>query len=137
MVAEIKKYVFSRAGGVDASAPPIIAITSPVRAQPADISHSTADYNSKVGNKDKLVVIDFHATWCGPCKAIAPQIEKYSKQYADVEFYKIDVDEVPDVAQQFGVRAMPTFKFVKNGNVVGEVVGANPKAVQAAIEQHK
>ncbi|KAK4968748.1 Thioredoxin amt13 [Elasticomyces elasticus] len=59
-----------------------------------------------------------------------------SDTYTDVRFYKLDVDEVPDVAQELGIRAMPTFVLFKDGEKVGEVVGANPKALEAAIQQY-
>lgn len=59
-----------------------------------------------------------------------------SDQYPNARFYKLDVDEVPDVAQELGIRAMPTFMLFKNGDKVGEVVGANPKALEAAIKSN-
>lgn len=59
---------------------------------------------------------------------------RYSDEYPNAKFYKIDVDELPDVAQELGIRAMPTFLLFKNGERVGEIVGANPKALQASIE---
>lgn len=74
------------------------------------------------------------ATWCGPCKVIAPHIVKMSDAFPSVRFYKLDVDEVPDVAQELGVRAMPTFIVFKNGEKVKEVVGANQKALQTLVE---
>lgn len=77
------------------------------------------------------------ATWCGPCKVIAPKIVDLAKKYTNVKFYKLDVDEVPDVAQELGVRAMPTFLIFKNGEKVDEVVGANERAVVAAIEKYQ
>jgi len=86
---------------------------------------------------EKLVVLDCYATWCGPCRAIAPKVIQFSVDYADVDFYKVDVDEVPDVASKLGVRAMPTFCFFKGGENIGEVVGANHSALKAAIEKHK
>ncbi|KAI1911064.1 thioredoxin trx1 [Ophidiomyces ophidiicola] len=85
----------------------------------------------------KLVVIDCFATWCGPCNAIAPKVAQFSEQYSDVAFYKVDVDDVPDVAQELGVRAMPTFVFFKNGEKVDEVLGAVPPAIEAAIKKHQ
>ena len=75
------------------------------------------------------------ATWCGPCKVIAPHIVTMSNNFPDARFYKLDVDEVPDVAQELGVRAMPTFMVFKNGEKVGEVVGANQKALEALVEK--
>jgi thioredoxin-related protein len=61
---------------------------------------------------------------------------RFSKEYKDVRFYKFDVDEVPDLAQELGIRAMPTFILFKDGDKVDEVVGANPKAIEAAIKKH-
>ncbi|RFU28245.1 hypothetical protein B7463_g8078, partial [Scytalidium lignicola] len=81
----------------------------------------------------KVVVVDAFATWCGPCKIISPQVEKYSEEFANAYFIKIDVDELPDLAQELGIRAMPTFIFFKDGEKVSEVVGANPPAIKAAI----
>jgi len=86
--------------------------------------------------KDDLVVVDCFATWCGPCKVIAPTVVKYSDEFPSAHFYKIDVDELSDVAQELSIRAMPTFKLFKNGKEVAEVVGANPPALHAAIKEH-
>uniref|UniRef100_A0A0D6R946 Thioredoxin n=1 Tax=Araucaria cunninghamii TaxID=56994 RepID=A0A0D6R946_ARACU len=89
------------------------------------------------GSSSKLVVVDFFATWCGPCKAIAPTVVKMSNdaEYVDkVDFVKIDVDEAPDVAQEEGIRAMPTFGIYKDGQKVGEVVGADPRALKQKID---
>lgn len=82
---------------------------------------------------NSIVVLDAFATWCGPCKVIAPQVVKFSETFPSAHFVKIDVDEVPDVAQELGIRAMPTFLIFKNGEKVAEVVGANPRALEAAI----
>merc|ERR1712230_212791 len=94
---------------------------------------SKADFAAALKD-NKIVVLDCFATWCGPCKVIAPQVVKFSGIYPNARFYKIDVDEVPDVAQELGIRAMPTFLLFKNGDKVGEVVGANPKALETAIK---
>ncbi|EER24950.1 thioredoxin, putative [Coccidioides posadasii C735 delta SOWgp] len=85
----------------------------------------------------KLVVVDCFATWCGPCQAIAPKVNEFSEKYPDVAFYKIDVDDAPDVAQELGVRAMPTFVFFKDGQKVDEVLGAVPPALEAAIQKNR
>ncbi|KAM7183970.1 thioredoxin [Naviculisporaceae sp. PSN 640] len=82
--------------------------------------------------KHEVVIVDAFATWCGPCKAIAPQIAKWSEspEFKDkIYFAKFDVDHLPDLAQDLGVRAMPTFIFFKNGEKVEEFLGANPPAL--------
>lgn len=83
---------------------------------------------------NEFVVLDCFAEWCGPCKIIAPKVVQFSETYKGATFFKLDVDEVRDVAAELGIRAMPTFLFFKDGEKVGEVVGANPKAIEAAIK---
>ncbi|KAI8307833.1 Thioredoxin-1 [Colletotrichum sp. SAR11_59] len=84
-----------------------------------------------------LVILDAFATWCGPCKAIAPILANLSntKEHKGLHFVKIDVDEVPDLSQDLGIRAMPTFLIFKNGEKIEEVVGANPNALTAAVKK--
>ncbi|THY34350.1 hypothetical protein D6D01_01995 [Aureobasidium pullulans] len=98
--------------------------------------NSKADFDSARAETGTLMVVDFFATWCGPCKAIAPQVVKMSSTYPSARFFKIDVDEVPEVAQELSIRAMPTFVLFKDGQEVATVVGANPTALEAAIKQH-
>ncbi|PTB39206.1 uncharacterized protein TrAFT101_008003 [Trichoderma asperellum] len=86
------------------------------------------EYKQVIKAQDK-VIVDCYATWCGPCKAIAPILEKASEEaeFKDkVHFVKFDVDELPELSQELGIRAMPTFLFYKNGQKVDEMVGANP-----------
>ncbi|KAI1336594.1 thioredoxin-domain-containing protein [Xylariaceae sp. FL0016] len=88
-------------------------------------------------NEQKAIVLDCFATWCGPCKAIAPLLLKHSndEKYKDVHFVKIDVDELSELSQELGVTAMPSFMLFKNGDPVPveKVVGANPKALEAML----
>ena len=87
---------------------------------------------------DALVVVDFFATWCGPCKAIAPLLEEMAKgEHSMVKFLKVDVDECEEVAMDNEISAMPTFKFFKGGNVVDKLVGANPDKLKDIINKHK
>lgn len=99
------------------------------------LSSSKSEYTNAIADPS-LMVIDCFATWCGPCKVIAPEVVKLSKKYTSTRFYKLDVDDVPDVAHELGVRAMPTFLLFKNGQKVGEVVGANKQALEAAVEKY-
>ncbi|KAJ1021314.1 hypothetical protein NDA18_005553 [Ustilago nuda] len=84
----------------------------------------------------KLVVVDFHAVWCGPCKAIAPIFQRLASQYTNTVFLKVDVDRVQPVAQRYGVRAMPTFLLLKNKSLVDTLQGADPSRLTALVKQH-
>ncbi|SPO31062.1 related to TRX2 - thioredoxin II [Ustilago trichophora] len=84
----------------------------------------------------KLVVVDFHAVWCGPCKAIAPIYQRLASQYTNTVFLKVDVDRVQAVAQRYSVRAMPTFLFLKNKSVVDTLQGADPNRLTSLVKQH-
>lgn len=83
-----------------------------------------------------LTVVDFFATWCGPCKMIAPLLDQLETQFKDAHFFKVDVDQVPDVSAENGITHMPTILFFKNGEKVETVVGANVQKIRATIQQH-
>jgi len=85
---------------------------------------------------EKAVFIDFYATWCGPCKMIAPKIEQWAKEYPNVVTLKVDVDEAEEVALKYDISAMPTFKMFKKGAEVEAVVGADPEKVQALFKKY-
>ncbi|KAE8330820.1 thioredoxin-like protein [Aspergillus sergii] len=86
-------------------------------------------------NGDKPIVIDLWATWCGPCRFISPIFEKMSDdaRFGNVGFYKVDVDEQERIAQEVGVRAMPTFAVFYKGEKVDELVGANQGGLDALL----
>lgn len=78
---------------------------------------------------DKLVMVDFWATWCGPCRAIAPFVEELAKEYEGrAVIAKCNVDECQEVPVQYGIRNIPTLLFFKNGQLVDKMVGAAPKS---------
>uniref|UniRef100_A0A2P2J8I6 Thioredoxin H2-like n=1 Tax=Rhizophora mucronata TaxID=61149 RepID=A0A2P2J8I6_RHIMU len=85
----------------------------------------------------QLMVIDFTASWCGPCRFMEPALHAMAARFTDVQFVQIDVDQLPDVAQDFGVQAMPTFVLVKRGKEVGRVVGAMKDELERKIEKNK
>lgn len=85
----------------------------------------------------KLVVIDFYADWCGPCKIIAPKVLKMADEFTDVCFAKVNVDENSDTAEAEDITAMPTFKLYKNGNKIDELTGANEAKLREKIVAYK
>lgn len=91
--------------------------------------------NSKQLNK--LMVVDFAASWCGPCKFMEPLVKDMSAKYTDVDFVKIDVDELSDVAQEYGVQAMPTFLLLKQGKEIDRIVGAKKDELEKKILKHR
>ena len=79
--------------------------------------------------EDKLLVVDFYATWCGPCKKLSPTLDEVSEEFAgQVNIVKVDVDESEDLALNYGIRSVPTVLFFKNGQQVDKFVGALPKS---------
>jgi thioredoxin 1 len=81
----------------------------------------------------KKVVVDFTASWCGPCRVIGPKFEAMAPQYSAIEFVKVDVDDASDVAEWAGVSAMPTFKAYAGGEQVDELVGASEDRLKALL----
>ncbi|XP_055283684.1 thioredoxin-like [Moschus berezovskii] len=84
---------------------------------------------------EKLVVVDFSATWCGPCKMIKPFFHSLSEKYSNVVFLEVDVDDCQDVTAECEVKCMPTFQFFKKGQKVGEFSGANKEKLEATINE--
>ncbi|KAK2725408.1 thioredoxin-like protein 1 [Artemia franciscana] len=83
----------------------------------------------------KLVVVDFTASWCGPCQRIAPFVDELSRKYTRAVFLKVDVDAGPDLAQAHNVSAMPTFIFFKNKVVIDRLQGANPQSLEEKVRK--
>ncbi len=101
------------------------------------ITITTEQQFTDIINTSTFVVIDFFATWCGPCKMISPQLEKLSHQYKNVVFIKVDVDEFEDIASDHQVSAMPTFLFYKKGALLAQnVVGANVNDIEKIIKEY-
>ena len=89
---------------------------------------SAAEFESKVLGASEPVLVDFFATWCGPCRMMAPTIDEVAQEMAGkASVYKLDIDEAPQIAQQLGIMSVPTFMVFKDGKVVSQTIGAQPK----------
>ena len=98
----------------------------------------TDAFNDAVSVKDKLIVIDFWASWCGPCRMLSPILDKLSDEMTDVIFYKVNTDEEPALAGHFQISSIPTVMLAKDQKLVDQFVGYMPEEqVRAKIEAAK
>ena len=91
------------------------------------INLTNQNFNEEVLNSDKPVLIDFWASWCGPCRMIAPAIEEIAEERTDIKVGKVNVDDEPELATQFGIMSIPTLVVMKDGEIVNKLVGVRPK----------
>ena len=104
-----------------------------------ELKHLNKDeFEQAVNAGDELVVVDFFATWCGPCKMLGPVIERAADKFSDVHFYKVDIDEEMDLAARFQVMSVPTLIYFKRGEVLSKSVGlVSPADVDKEISKLK
>ena len=86
------------------------------------------NFAEEVLNSDKPVLLDFWASWCGPCRMVSPIIDEIANERADIKVGKINVDEQPELAAKFSVMSIPTLVVIKDGKIVNQAMGARPKA---------
>lgn len=93
----------------------------------AVIKVTNENFETAVLQANKPVLIDFYATWCGPCRMVSPLVDEIAEENKDYQICKVDVDESPELAQKFGVMSIPTLVVLKDGKVITQNVGAPPK----------
>ncbi len=86
------------------------------------------NFQTEVMRSGKPVLLDFWASWCGPCRMVSPVLDEIAEERQDIKVGKINVDEQPELAARFGVMSIPTLVVMKDGRVVNQMVGARPKA---------
>ena len=86
-----------------------------------------ANFEQEVLHSDKPVLLDFFATWCGPCRMVAPVIDEIAEEREDIKVCKIDVDQASELAIRYGVASIPTLMVFKNGEITNKALGAMPK----------
>jgi thioredoxin 1 len=99
-----------------------------------NIPHTLLSLKQLIEQENRLIVIDFFAEWCGPCKRIAPEIANLQSTYFDrILVLKIDVDQCDDITAQFKIKSMPTILFIKNQTILDSVIGANMEMIHQKI----
>ena len=91
------------------------------------------NFAQEVLNSEKPVLVDFWASWCGPCRMVVPIVEKIAEEYPEYKVVKVNVDEEPELAAQFGVMSIPTLAVLEKGKLLQQSAGARPKEAILAM----
>ena len=91
------------------------------------------NFENEVMKSEKPVLIDFWASWCGPCRMLSPTVDQIAEERADIKVCKVNVDEESELASKFGIMSIPTLFVIKNGQVVNQSMGVQPKAAILAM----
>ncbi len=93
-------------------------------------------FNDLVSNNEKLIVIDFTASWCGPCKRIAPQYIQFSEKMPNIIFCKVDINKAESIAKNFNIKSIPTFIFIKKGKIIDRFGGSDMSRVYSLCQKY-
>ena len=91
------------------------------------------NFQEEVMNSEKPVLLDFWASWCGPCRMVSPVVDEIAEERSDIKVGKINVDEEPELASQFQIMSIPTLMVIKDGKVTNKAMGARPKSQILAL----
>lgn len=102
------------------------------------VIHATQNDFEKIATTNEIIVVDFWATWCGPCRAFGPIFESVSNKFSDIPFVKVDIDQSPDLAETAAIKAVPTIMIIKRGEVLYRQAGAlRPDDLEDLVNQAK
>lgn len=102
----------------------------------AEITITNKNFDQEVLASDKPVLVDFWATWCGPCRMLAPIVEEIAESHSDIKVGKVNVDEEGELAVRFGISSIPTVMVFKNGELTAQAIGYRPRAeIEALLEK--
>ena len=104
------------------------------------INHFNGSYEelmASIQSKNKLCVVDFFASWCGPCQRLGKILPDIAKEYPNAEFYKVDIDQNREAASKFGVRSIPHIVFMKDNKEVDHIVGADIQRIKSNVEKYQ
>src|SRR3954447_1326479 len=129
----LQRHEFDRGESIPARLIDSLSTCSSRRSPPMSVSATARTFDSEVLASEEPVLVDFWAPWCSPCRAVAPVVERLAQQH-DLKLVKVNYDEEPEIAERFGIMAIPNIVLFRNGAPAAQAIGARPqKALEIAL----